>query len=286
MSLYGGIKFTKAEQAVEDARVAQNAADARADAEASTSSAGVARSIKASRPRAEAFLDDPPSGSTSPAPSPAPERLKSAEKASAVLSFAPRIPKPKTAVPKPAFRATTYSAAPVLNVPSSASSDKSQSATRASVTLGEVMYGDDGKALARAPAMTLSAKPAGGWSNAADGSKKRKKKKARSRGKCHVRRADWQKRRAQLIPEFDPEEQYDPNRPNDLAEYQRYRRRVKEERRARYMEERRRQLAGESSGSSYYTDSDEEVAPRRDGECTRGARHHNTDASAETVRPA
>lgn len=100
------------------------------------------------------------------------------------------------------------------------------------------------------------------------------------------RRADRQKRRAQLIPEFDPEEQYDPNRPNDLAEYQRYRRRVKEERRARYMEERRRQLAGESSGSSYYTDSEEEVAPRRDGECILWLRAVRLTVSAQVVRPA
>ena len=51
------------------------------------------------------------------------------------------------------------------------------------------------------------------------------------------------------------------------------------------MEERRRQLAGESSGSSYYTDSEEEVAPRRDGECLRRART-GTDSSAEAFCPA
>jgi splicing factor 45 len=65
---------------------------------------------------------------------------------------------------------------------------------------------------------------------------------------------------------FDPEEQYDPNRPNDLGEYQEYRKRVKEERRAKYIESRRRKMAGESSeGSSGYSDSEED-APRRDGE--------------------
>ena len=170
MSLYGGIKFTKAEQA----------ADARAEAEASTSTATGARSVKANRPRAEAFLDDPPSRSSSPAPAaaPAPEKLKTAEKASAVLSFAPRIPKPKAAVPKPAFRATTYSAAPVLNVPPAASFDKPPGGAKATSSADEVIYGDDGKALARAPAMTLAEKPAGGWNNAGDGTKKRKKKKA------------------------------------------------------------------------------------------------------------
>ena len=180
MSLYGGIKFTKAEQAAEDARLAQDAADAQAEAATSTSTvtAAAARTAKANRPRAEAFLDDPPSsGSASPAP--APERLKTAEKASVVLSFAPRIPKPKAAVPKPAFRATTYSAAPVLSNSSAASSERSQDVTRAISTNDEVLYGDDGKALARAPAMTLAVKPASGWNNAGDGTKKRKKKKAR-----------------------------------------------------------------------------------------------------------
>lgn len=63
---------------------------------------------------------------------------------------------------------------------------------------------------------------------------------------------------------FDPEEQYDPNRPNDLGEWQAYRKRMRAERRARLIEERRRKEAGEDS-SSYYTDSEDE-APRRDGE--------------------
>lgn len=69
-----------------------------------------------------------------------------------------------------------------------------------------------------------------------------------------------------MLHTFDPEEQYDPNRPNDLGEYQEYRQRVREERRAKYMENKRRRAAGESSeGSSYYSDSDQDVAPRRDG---------------------
>jgi splicing factor 45 len=70
------------------------------------------------------------------------------------------------------------------------------------------------------------------------------------------------------MPQFDPIEEYDPNRPNDLGEYQAYRQRAREERRAALLEEKRRKDAGESSedGSSYYTDSDTEVAPRRDGE--------------------
>ena len=63
---------------------------------------------------------------------------------------------------------------------------------------------------------------------------------------------------------FNPDEPYDPSRPNDLVEYQQYRKRLRAERRAKYLEEKRRREAGESSGSSYYTDSEDE-APRRDG---------------------
>lgn len=68
------------------------------------------------------------------------------------------------------------------------------------------------------------------------------------------------------MPLFDPEEQYDPNRPNDLGEYQAYRKKLREERRRARAEEARRRAAGEGSdGSSYYTDSEEEAVPRRDG---------------------
>ena len=72
-----------------------------------------------------------------------------------------------------------------------------------------------------------------------------------------------------VLPCFDPEEQYDPNKPNDLGEYQAYRKKLREEKRSQLIEEKRRRAAGEGSsgeGSSYYTDSEEDVAPRRDGE--------------------
>ena len=141
-----------------------------------------------------------------------------------------------------------------------------------------MVYGQDGKPLARAPAMVLGAKKAGGWKNHPDDAgRKRKKKKAsivagfwaRSEFRIENLSLIRQKRKAPLMHTFDPEEQYDPNRPNDLGEYQEYRKRVREERRAKFMESRRRKLAGESSeGSSDYTDSEEEVAPRRDGRCT------------------
>lgn len=67
------------------------------------------------------------------------------------------------------------------------------------------------------------------------------------------------------MSDFKPDEQYDPNRPNDLAEYQYYRKKLKEERRAQLAEAKRRRDDGQSDGeSSYYTDSEEDV-PRRDG---------------------
>lgn len=75
----------------------------------------------------------------------------------------------------------------------------------------------------------------------------------------------FQKKTVRVLPTFDPEEQYDPYRPNDLGEYQEYRKRLKEERRAKYIESRRRKMNGEDSESSEYSDSEEE-APRRDGE--------------------
>ena len=70
------------------------------------------------------------------------------------------------------------------------------------------------------------------------------------------------------MPTFDPDEQYDPFKPNDLGEYQYYRKKLREERRTALLEEKRRRAAGESSeGSSYYTGSSEDEAPRRDGQC-------------------
>lgn len=59
---------------------------------------------------------------------------------------------------------------------------------------------------------------------------------------------------------------YDPNRPNDLGEYQAYRKRARAEKRAELVAEKlKRERGGDSGDSSYYTDSEEE-APRRDGE--------------------
>jgi splicing factor 45 len=72
------------------------------------------------------------------------------------------------------------------------------------------------------------------------------------------------KRQQQVFHAFDPEEEYDPNRPNDLGEYQRYREQVRAERRAAYMESKRKRAAGVyDSDSSEYSD---DAAPRRDGE--------------------
>lgn len=67
---------------------------------------------------------------------------------------------------------------------------------------------------------------------------------------------------------FIPDEDYDPNYPNDLGEYQHYRQKLRDEGQAQFMEQRRRRAAGEASdASSYYSDSSDD-APRRDGEYT------------------
>lgn len=71
---------------------------------------------------------------------------------------------------------------------------------------------------------------------------------------------------------------YDPNRPNDLGEYQQYRKRAKEERGRKLMEAKRRRAEGLSSDeSSYYTDSEEDIAPRRDGKWTHRLAGQSTD---------
>ncbi|KAK8864315.1 hypothetical protein IAR55_001562 [Kwoniella newhampshirensis] len=247
MSLYGGIKFSAAE------------IQAQADAEAASD-------------RATASTSDSKSGSTSTSTS-AP---KVAAGYSAALKFAPRIPKPK-----PTYRPAGF--APISST-SSAPAPASTSYIPPTINDGltnvessgvridivrtaepvlksqeeEVVLGPDGLPLAKAPAMTLAA---GGQKGkfgkrdrvGGDGQKKKKKKK--------------KKNQQPLMPTFDPDEQYDPNRPNDLGEYQQYRKRVREERRAKLLEERRRKaegLGGSSDESSYYTDSEEDAAPRRD----------------------
>lgn len=72
------------------------------------------------------------------------------------------------------------------------------------------------------------------------------------------------------MSDFKPDEQYDPNRPNDLGEYQYYRKKLREEKRARLLEEKKRkEIEGSGGESSYYSDSEDE-APRRDGELLFG----------------
>lgn len=73
------------------------------------------------------------------------------------------------------------------------------------------------------------------------------------------------KQQQQFISNFKPEEPYDPTRPNDLGEYQAYRKRLRAEKKAQLVAEKlKREAGGSSAESSYYTDSEEE-APRRDG---------------------
>ncbi|XAO23895.1 hypothetical protein I312_102680 [Cryptococcus bacillisporus CA1280] len=182
---------------------------------------------------------------------------------SSALKFAPRInKKPQkqpvstahvNALPLPRNPSTSEgtadivrSAEPVLHSRSPAAQEENDA---------QLVFGPDGQPLAMAPAMTIGTKAKGGHrdrlGNDVSGEKKKKKKR--------------RKNQQPLFPTFDPEEMYDPNRPNDLGEYQQYRKRAKEERRRKLMEAKRRRAEGLSSDeSSYYTDSEEDIAPRRD----------------------
>ena len=90
-----------------------------------------------------------------------------------------------------------------------------------------------------------------------------------------------------VVSMFDPDEPYDPNRPNDLGEYRAYRKRLREEKRAKALAERERRARGESSesGSSYYSSSEEE-APRRDGQSAGHRLVALLTCSAQNVCPS
>ncbi|OWZ60169.1 splicing factor 45 [Cryptococcus neoformans c45] len=194
---------------------------------------------------------------------PSQSRQKQPAAFSSALKFAPRINKKPQKQPAPSAHVTALplplnpstvegtadivrSAEPVLHSRSPAAQEENDA---------QLVFGPDGLPLAKAPAMTIGAKAKGGYrdrlGNDVSGEKKKKKKK--------------RKNQQPLFPTFDPEEIYDPNRPNDLGEYQQYRKRAKEERRRKLMEAKRRRAEGLSSDeSSYYTDSEEDIAPRRD----------------------
>ncbi|WVQ80643.1 hypothetical protein IAT38_002748 [Cryptococcus sp. DSM 104549] len=253
MSLYGGIKFsaTPSDTDPADPKSATGAPS-------STSSA--------SAPGASSNGGNPPH-----------KLAKAPVGGSSALKFAPRInKKPAQARPAGTFgaagagqlgeaRGIVRSAEPVLHSTSAAAPSHVTATVHSSAAVGtappgggedEVILGPDGMPLAKAPAMTLAkgkGKGGSGWKrdrNLGDGQKRRRKKKKRVP--------------EPIMPTFNPTEPYDPNHPNDLGEYQQYRKRQREERRAQALEEKRRRAEGLSSEeSSYYTDSSEE-APRRD----------------------
>ncbi|EIW70706.1 hypothetical protein TREMEDRAFT_68179 [Tremella mesenterica DSM 1558] len=250
MSLYGGIKFGLDNGS---SSVSPTSADPAPPPPPPSEVAPPGESVNDINVRMLIFTGPPPKGTTPPAAAAASSSAVQAAKMpkstgpefSASLKFAPRIAKTKTMIPRPTGPTTVYAALPVV-----------RDSPPVSMTKEEVAFGTDGKPLERAPAMTLKMKPTraelGKRGRDGDGSKKKKKKKKRLELPSMV------------VQLFDPEEQYDPNRPNDLAEYQQYRRRLKEEKRAKALAEKSRRMMGDSSsGSEYETDSEEE-APRRD----------------------
>ncbi|WWC70292.1 uncharacterized protein I206_104242 [Kwoniella pini CBS 10737] len=255
MSLYGGIKFASSAPAEEQSN--------------STNTAGPSTSS----------ISKPPSGSinatqTTASVSEAKPQQKTGEW-SAALKFAPRVNKPKpTTSSRPIGFTTTSTSNSGLgsgsNSPTTVSESKIDIIRSAEPTVilsttgvglgtgkideDEIQFGLDGLPLAKAPAMTLNSKPPPGVKRGREGEEKKKKKKKKKKNNFGQ----------PYISNFDPDEQYDPNRPNDLGEYQAYRKRLREEKRLKLIEERKRKAQGLSSDeSSYYTDSEDE-APRRD----------------------
>ncbi|WVW83811.1 hypothetical protein I302_105832 [Kwoniella bestiolae CBS 10118] len=245
MSLYGGIKFASSSGSAPPE-----------EGKPSTST---------SQPSSSTFT----SGQGQP-PTSTPQPQKTGEW-SAALKFAPRVnkPKPLTASRPIGFASTTTTIASSSSSGTSPIVTKSKpdiirsaepSLTGVGISTGgqnvedEIQFGADGLPLAKAPAMTLVPKGAGTGKREREGEDKKRKKKKKKRNNFGQ----------PFVSTFNPDEQYDPNRPNDLGEYQAYRKRMREERRMKLVEERRRKAEGLSSGeSSYYTDSEEE-APRRD----------------------
>ncbi|WVR07130.1 hypothetical protein IAU60_004171 [Kwoniella sp. DSM 27419] len=263
MSLYGGIKFTATGSVIPPGHDEPSPSESTPSASTSSRTA----------PDDKGKVAGPSTASSSK-----PTVPKPAGEWSAALKFAPRIPKAKPAIRPVGFsagqtaRSSTNSASEHASLSPGPGASSQETQTHAqgissgivrsaepvlhtpvqSSAEDDVQFGPDGMPLARAPAMTLHAAKVSGGKRDRKGElqKKRKKKKKRII--------------EPLMPTFDPDEQYDPNRPNDLGEYQQYRKRLREDKRAKLLEEKRRKAEGLSSDdSSYYTDSEEE-APRRD----------------------
>ncbi|KAI9639480.1 uncharacterized protein MKK02DRAFT_39779 [Dioszegia hungarica] len=235
MSLYGGIKFTTAEL-----------------------EAAALKDAQAEKPKASAGLSV-----SNPKP-----LVKAAKPSAAILAFAPRVKQAKPS--QPTRPLGNYTAAPVIEkkpdlVRSTSSGEASPAAyggievsSKSKAEIEEVVaLGQDGRPLARAPAMTLGI--AGGEGK--DRGMKRDREEEKRRKKKNKKKKQQQQ---QYMSNFAPDELYDPNRPNDLGEYQAYRKRLRAERKAQLVADKLRKDRGGSSGeSSYYSESEEE-APRRD----------------------
>jgi splicing factor 45 len=140
MSLYGGIKFN-----IGDGQQLEKPSSGSSSPKQSTETGS--HQDGAGDPAQSAFTGSESKVRPSAQPS------KPATKPSAALKFAPRIRQPRPA----AGPSTTYSAEPVFvdtlrpEPPTSASTSSAKGKSH------EVVFGNDGKALAKAPAMTLVA---------------------------------------------------------------------------------------------------------------------------------
>ncbi|WRT66274.1 uncharacterized protein IL334_003227 [Kwoniella shivajii] len=262
MSLYGGIKFTSIPNVNGEKQQSNEQSSSQAQAQAQAQSLNQSQASSSSSSSTGTHTNEPK-----------PQIQKPGEW-SAALKFAPRVnkPKPAPATTRPSGFTSSIASAPTPTTGLGSESGVTESrvdtirSAEPIITIAptpgagvglstleqnedEIQFGPDGLPLAKAPAMILDTK--GKRGREGDDKKKKKKKK---------RKNNFQP----LLPTFDPEEQYDPNRPNDLGEYQQYRKKLREERRIKLLEERRRKAQGLSSGeSSYYTDSEDD-APRRD----------------------
>lgn len=81
-----------------------------------------------------------------------------------------------------------------------------------------------------------------------------------------------QNKNAPAVAVWNPDEAYDPMRPNDYNEFKHWQRRDREERRERILEERRRgddrkrYRRSSSYSDSYHSGSEDERPPRKTGE--------------------
>ena len=170
MSLYGGIKFSAAELEVQRAESVRKEEEAKKNAPKGKPSSPVITSSQVLTKPSASTSKLPSLGSTSKAP------IKLPPGQSAALNFAPRIRQTKP--PAPPRPIGNYTAAPVIEKqpdlvrPSSAAQPSKWGED-------EDVLGQDGKVLARAPAMTLgpgAGEKGKGMKRDREEEKKRKKK--------------------------------------------------------------------------------------------------------------